>query len=406
MPQYSFLVRNSKGESYSGTREAKDKHELAKLFHEEGFVLIKADVVGQNKRKKKFFVSIPFFNRVPLKEKLMFVRNLRVMILAGVSLPRALEVLSNQSKNKRFKKVLLKIKEEIIKGKSFSDSLEIFPDIFSELFCSMIRIGEESGTMADVLKVLSDQIKKEHELKSKIKGAMIYPAVIIFVMIVVGIVMLIMVVPKLANVFNELNITLPFTTRILIFIGNFLAKYWYFLPIGFLVLIFIFRIISQTNSGKLFFDTLVLKIPIINSIIKKNYSANTTRTLSSLIGAGVSVVRSLEIVSNYLNNLHYKKIIIEAAEQVKKGSKLADAFKNREAYYPALVFQMLEVGEETGETVEVLKKLADFYEEEVTEATKNLSTLIEPFLMIIVGAVVGFFAISMIQPIYSIMGTI
>ena len=405
MSRYNYIAKTLQGESRSGTLEAKDEHELARILRKEGSILIKA-ASEKEKHKKKFLITVPFLSRVSLTEKIMFARNLRVMIAAGVALPRTLKILADQTKNKKFRKTLLKIREEIVKGKTFSESLGKYPSIFSELFVSMVKVGEETGTLEEVLKVLTQQMEKEHEIKSSIKGAMIYPAVIIFAMVCIGVLMLIIVIPKLAAVFSELGVELPLTTKIVIAIGTFLSKFWFLLPIGILVFLFLLRVILKTKTGKLVFDTFVLKIPVISSIIKKTNSAHTVRTLSSLIAAGVPIVRSLEIVSGTLDNIHYRKAMSEAAERVKKGAKLAEILKRYENIYPTLVIQMIEVGEETGKTSDVLEKLAEFFEEEVANATKNLSAVIEPVLMLIVGAVVGFFAISMIQPIYSMVGTL
>jgi len=326
------------------------------------------------------------------------------MIGAGISLPRALRTLALQTKSKKFKKALLNIAEEITKGKSFSDSLGKHPDIFAELFTSMIKVGEEAGTLEEVLKTLTQQMEREYELKSKIKGAMIYPAVIICAMIGIGILMLIVVVPKLAETFKELNIELPLTTRLVIGLGVFLAKKWYFGILIIIGLFFIFRTILKTKRGKRMVDLLSLKIPIISAIIRKTNSAYTVRTLSSLFASGVPVVRSLEIVSGSLGNIYFREAIAQAVEKVRKGSKLSEALKPYQDIYPLIIIQMIEVGEETGETSDVLGKLADFFEEEVGNATKNLSAIIEPVLMLIIGAVVGFFAISMVQPMYSMLG--
>lgn len=230
-----------------------------------------------------------------------------------------------------------------------------------------------------------------------------YPLVIILAMIIIGILMLIMVVPKLAQVFADLGIELPITTRIVIATGVLLSKFWYLLPIIAFAVVFLVRISLRTKLGKLTIDALVLKIPIASPIIKKANSAYTARTLSSLITAGVPIVRSLKVVSGTLGNIYYKKALLKAAEQVEKGNKLADALRQYKKIYPTLLIQMIEIGEETGETSHILEKLAEFYGNEVTNATKNLSAIIEPVLMLIVGAVVGFFAISMIQPMYSML---
>lgn len=403
MPRYSYTAKTFKGEPRSGTLEAKNQYELARILRRKECILIKADSEEEAALKKKFVISFPFFDRVSLVEKIMFIRNLRVMIGAGISLPRALRILASQSKSKKFKKALLAIMEEIIEGKSFSNSLSKHSTIFPEIFCSMVKVGEESGTLEEVLEVLTQQMERQHELKSKIKGAMVYPAVIVGAMVIIGILMMIIVVPKLAQTFEELGIELPITTRIVLTVGNLLANYWYLLPIILLLLLFLLRTAFKTRTGKSVFDTIVLKIPIISSIVKKTNSAYTTRTLSSLIAAGVPIVRSLEVTSGVLGNIHYKKAMTEAAERVKEGAKLSEVLKKYENIYSTLVIQMIEIGEETGETSNILQKLAEFFEEEIANTTKNLSAIIEPILMIIIGAVVGFFAISMIQPMYGML---
>jgi len=404
MSLYFYTAKSLKGEPKSGTLEAKDKSELARALRQEGYVLIKADLEGEEIKRKKFKISLLSLRWVSLTEKMMFTRNLQVMIAAGISLPRALGILALQTRSKKFKKTLLNVAEEITRGKSFSDSLAKHPDIFSELFTSMIKVGEEAGTLEEVLKTLTQQMEREYELKSKIKGAMIYPAVIICAMLGIGFLMLIMVVPKLAETFRELKIELPPTTKLVISFGTFLAEKWFFCILIAISLFFIFRIILKTKGGKRMIDSLSLKIPIISPIIKKTNSASTVRTLSSLFASGVPIVRSLEIVSESLGNIYFREAMAQAAEKVRKGSKLSEALRPYQDIYPSIIIQMIEVGEETGETSDVLGKLADFFETEVGNATKNLSAIIEPVLMLIIGAVVGFFAISMIQPMYSMLG--
>ncbi|MFH1841280.1 MAG: type II secretion system F family protein [Candidatus Nealsonbacteria bacterium] len=407
MPKYFYTAKSQKGKPKSGNLQAKDEYELARILRSEGYVLISADPEGESK-KKHFKIKMPFsfFNSISLKDKMIFTRNLQTMINAGVSLPRSLRTLALQAKNKKLKKALLEIVEDIIKGTNFSDSLAKQPEVFSELFCNMVKVGEESGTLEENLSILTRQMERENELKSKIKGAMVYPAVIIAAMIGIGILMLVMVVPKLAQTFEELGTELPFTTRAVIFLGTFLAEKWYFVILIVTALLFLTQIVLKNKKGKKTIDNLILKIPIVSSIIKKTNSAYTVRTLSSLIGSGVSLVRSLEIVSGVLGNFYFKQSIIRAKERVKKGEKLSVSLKPYKDLYPATVIQMIEVGEETGQTAETLQKLADFFEEEVANATKNLTTVIEPILMLIIGGTVGFFAISMVQPMYSMLGAL
>ena len=402
MPRYSYTAKSLKGEEKSGIAEVKDERQLSKTLREQGFILIKAELETAEK-KRKFKISLPFLGGVSLTEKLMFTRNLQVMVSAGLPLPRALETLASQIKSKKFKKALLNINEEIIKGKNFSDSLKAHPDIFSELFQSMIKVGEETGNLEEVLRILSQQIERENELKSKIKGALMYPAVIVSAMIGIGILMLVMVVPKLAETFEELNIELPFTTRMVIGLGNFLAEKWFLVLLIMAVFFFFFRLALKTKRGKEIIDAITLKIPIISPLIKKTNSAHTIRTLSSLIAAGVPIVSSLNIVAGILGNIHYKTALLQVAEKVKKGEKLSDAMAPYKEIYPLIVMQMIKVGEETGETSDILAKLAIFFEEEIGYATKNLTSVIEPILMLIVGGAIGFFAVSMIQPMYSML---
>jgi len=407
MPSYSYTARTFSGQLHTGQLDAADERKLAQALRREGYVLISARPVASAAKKSgraRFQRLFSWLKGVPLAEKMMLTRNLKVMIAGGLSLPRALTILANQTKSKRLQKALSQSAAEITRGKGFAESLMQHPAVFSEFFCSMIRVGEEAGTLEDVLEVLTRHMEREHELRARIKGAMVYPAVILCAMILIGAVMLIVVVPKLAATFEELGVELPLTTRIVIGLGTFLATFWYFIPFLLLAAWVAFRAAVKTSYGKHIADTILLKIPIISPIVKKTYTAYTIRTLGSLIEAGVPIVNGLEVVSGSLTNIHYKRAMAHAAERVKKGAKLAEALKPYEAtIYPSLVVQMIAVGEETGETSSMLSRLADFFEEEVGRATKNLSAVIEPALMLVIGAVVGFFAVSMVQPMYSMM---
>jgi len=402
MPIYRYIAKTLSGVPKEGSLGAKNEKDLARVLRQEGYILISAE---EEKKKERtgMKISIPFLDRISLVDKIMFSRNLGVMVKAGISLPRALGVLSIQAKSKKFKKAINEISEEVTKGKNFSQTLSGYPSIFSELFCSMVKVGEESGTLEQVLQSLTEQMEKSHELKSKIKGAMIYPAVIISAMVAIGILMLAFIVPQLAKTFSDLQIQLPVTTRAVIKVGEFSSKFWYLIPLIVMGAVFLLRFLAKTRLGKRFLDKIFLKMPLISPIVVKTNSAYTVRNLSSLVSVGVPIVKSLELVSGSLSNIYYREAIKGVAEDIKKGAKMGEAFKKCQNIYPALVIQMIEVGEETGETVNILSKLAEFFEEEVSNQTKNLSTVIEPLLMIIVGIAVGFFAVSMLQPMYSMI---
>lgn len=408
MPIYNYSAKSlTEDKDKSGTMEAKDLRELAYSLKEEGFILIKAE--SQNKDKEsghKLRASIPFLNNVSLTEKMMFTRNLQVMTISGLSLPRSLDILSSQSKNKRFKKILLEIKERIVKGENFSVALKSYPNIFSDLYQNMIKVGEESGTLEEVLGILARQLERDHDLKSKIKSALMYPAVILFAMSTIGVLMMVMVVPKLAGTFQDLGVELPITTKFIIALANFITTKWYLFIIFIIIFIFGIWISFKNKKVRKITDALLLRTPIFSPLIIKTNSARFSRTLSSLMGGGVSIVRSLEITSGVLGNFYFKEALIKASEQVGKGKKISDSLEEYKHIYPIMVLQMIKVGEETGETSSILAKLADFYEEEVTNSTKSLASIIEPVLMLVIGAAIGFFAVSMIQPMYSILDTI
>jgi type IV pilus assembly protein PilC len=400
MAKYFFEARTASGETKEGELEAKDVYELARALRKEGLFLIKI-----KEKKEGFKFSFPSFG-VSLSEKMFFTRNLATMVGAGVSLPKALASLKEQVKNKKFKKAIGKIEEEVIKGKNFSDALSFYPQIFSEFYQNMIKVAEEAGNLEEVLEILARQLEKENELKSKIKGAMIYPAVILTAMFGIGILMLVMVVPKLAETFKELEIELPMTTKIVIGLGNFLSQKWYLALASLVLFFFFFYRFLKTKTGKRIFDTLLLKTPVVSGLIKKTNSATIARNLSSLLAGGISLPRALEITANTLGNIFYRQTLTAAAEKVRKGERLSLFLKSYQNIYPLTLISMVEVGEETGETSKILLKLADFYENEVSEATKNLTSIIEPVLMLIIGGAVGFFAVSMVQPMYSMLQAI
>ena len=265
----------------------------------------------------------------------------------------------------------------------------------------MIKVGEESGTLDEIFQILSLQLGKEHELKSKIKNAMIYPCLILLTMFVIGAVIITIVLPSLNVFFVSLNVDIPIYTKIILASGNFLAENWYLLIVGPIFLFSLIWLILKTKKGKRAADTFLLKMPLISPIVKKNNSAFLVRSLSSLIASGVPLIRALEITSKTVNNYYFKQAVIEAEVKIKTGEKLSNALKSHQNIFPFGVIEMIEVGEETGKTSDILKKLADFYEQEAVAAIEKLTTLLEPILIIFLGLVVGFFAFSIIQPMYS-----
>jgi len=277
-----------------------------------------------------------------------------------------------------------------------------FPHVFSPLATGMVKAGEESGTLSGSLKVVSEHLEKSYILNKRI--ALMYPTIIIIAMILIGVVMLIFVVPTLTGTYKELGIDLPFTTQMIIFVSDFLQNN---IVTSFLIIVAVGIILSvalRSRRGKRIVDALILKSPIIGFLVKEVNSARTARTLSSLLSSGVPLTEALSITRDVVQNSYYQDVLEEARKKIQKGVTLSSVFTHHQELYPILVGEMIAVGEETGKLSDMLMKLSVFYEEEVEYATKDLSTIIEPILMIFVGVVVAFFALAMITPIYSLVG--
>lgn len=405
MPKYIYTAKNFDGKLKGGEMEAKDEKSLAQSLRSEGFLVTSVKVIEEKGKNKSNGISV-HFGGVPLKDKMIFARNLSVMISAGLPVSRGVKNLSVQTSNANFKKILLEVYEELQKGKNLSESLRAYPKVFNDLFVNMVRVGEAGGTLEDSLEIVATQLEKEHDLISKVRGAMMYPAVILVAMLGIGILMLTFIIPKLTGVFREMDVELPIATRAMISASDFMKNH-YLIVFGFLAILAVFlRIFWSSKAGKKFFGFLAIKTPILSNIIIKVNCARFARIYSSLLKSGISVVEALKITSDTLGNYFYKEAISDGIEKIQKGVNLSSVIGFYPKIFPPLVFQMFEVGEETGKTESVLAKLAEFYEEEVNQITKNMSSIIEPVIMLLIGSAVGIFAVSMLQPIYGLMENI
>jgi type IV pilus assembly protein PilC len=400
--EFEYKAINSNGEVKSGIKLASDEFSLKKALKAEGLSLLHAELI--NKNNPKFLISkILKIGRISMHDKIVFIRNLGTMTGAGLSLSRSIMIIERQTSNKKFKKIIYEINESVKKGSSLSDALKKYKEVFSTLVISMVQSGEESGNLTESLAVVSDQMEKQYTLNKKIQGAMVYPGVILSAMIIIGIFMLLYIVPTLTKTFTELSIELPASTQFIINLSDFIKNNAIISLIMVLfsgVLIYLFE---KSSVGKRFMDKVLLHIPTISEMVKEINSARTTRTLASLLSAGVPFVRAIQIVKEVVQNSYYKEVLTKAEKNVQIGLPISKVFAENIHLYPIFVAEMIAVGEETGELSGMLLKVATFYESEVEQKTKNLSTIIEPFLMIIVGAIVGFFAISMISPMYSLV---
>lgn len=405
MIKFNYKAVDEEGKIFKGKAEVQSEAELVKGLKSEGKTLLSAEVINE-KSAGAFFEKLSTMGTVTMREKILFARNLASMVDAGLSVSRALAIMQRQTKNPRLRKVLQDIDEGVRKGSSLSIALGKFPKVFPPLMISMVQSGEESGNLAEALNVVGEQMDKTYLLMKKVKGAMIYPGVIVTAMIIIGICMLIFVVPTLTKTFTELQIDLPASTRFIIGLSDFVQNN---------LSLFLFIIVGviaagyfgmKTRAGKRGMDWFVLHMPVMAPIVKEINSARTARTLSSLLSAGVPFVRALQIVKEVVANSYYQKTLDLAEKNIQLGLPISKVFRESENLYPIFVSEMMVVGEETGELGKMLFKVASFYEEEVDQKTKNMSTVIEPFLMVVVGIVVGFFALSMIAPMYSLADVI
>ncbi len=401
--KYYFTAINKNGKKYNGDIEAASKSLFFNEFKKTGdtLVSVKEGAVGRSNK-----AGFSLFSTVKTIDKIIFARNMANMIEAGLPLSRALGVSERQATKPKLKEIFKKINVSISSGKTFYESLSEYPKIFPTVFISMVKSGEESGNLAQSLKDIAIQMEKTYLLQKKIKGAMMYPTIIFIVMIIVAFLMMIYVVPRLTKTFKDLKTDLPTSTKLIIFVSDFLAQNALLSLGGLIAVLFGFFYFLKTSLGKNIMDTLVLKIPVISGIVIESNSARTARTMSSLLSAGVDIVTAVKITGEVLQNGHYKRVLKTLEGVVEKGDSMSSVFEKEYKIYPAFVTEMISVGEETGKLADMLLGVATFYENEVDQKTKDLSTIIEPVLMVFIGGAVGFFAVSMITPMYSVMNNI
>jgi len=408
MPKFIYTGEDRDGKKVTEQVEVSDRFAVYERARVAGHTV---DTVRE---KQKFSVQslldvekIEYaISRVKQDELVMVTRNLGSMLTAGLSLARALSVIERQSKNPKLKVIMKDVVEQINRGEPFNKAIGKYPKVFNDLYVAMVRAGEESGQMAEALQTLSVQMERSSSLRKKIKGAMIYPAIVITILVIIGVLMMIFVMPSITDTFKKLEVDLPATTQVLMAVSDFMSNNALLTIAGMIAFVVSFIAALRTAPGKKVASWIIPRLPIIGKMAKETNAARTARTLASLLSSGVDVIRALEITRDVVQNYYYKEIIQSAAVRVEKGTALSEVFIERDDLYPVLVGEMILVGEETGNIAQMLGELAVFYETEVENKTKDLSTIIEPLLMVVIGGTVGFFALAMIAPIYSISDSI
>lgn len=395
---FKYLARTTDGKVQSGHVESNGQRSAAALIKAQNLILISLD---EDKGGFSLTSLLNGIKGVTSNDVVNFTRQLATMISAGLSLTESLNILKQQITNSQFKIIIQSIQADVSGGSSFSKSLSMYPDLFDTTYISLLTAGEASGNLDDILLRLADKLEKSRSFKSKLKGAMIYPVIVIIAMAGVMTVMVVFVIPKLTDMYKSLNIELPLPTQILIAISNIVINYWVFLIIGITSLVVGFSYFKRTVTGKYTLDKIALKTPIFSNITKLGIYTEFTRTLSLLMRSGVSIVDALHIVANSLGNVYFQEEVVNASRKVEKGIPLSEPIISSK-YFPPIVGQMISVGERTGKMDDVLLKTSAYFESEADQAVKNLSTALEPIIMVLLGLMVGVLILSVITPIYKL----
>ena len=404
--QYYYTARSHAGDLQSGTVEAGSEKEAVELLQTHGLVVIALEEESKN----LFGRELTFLNRVKSKELVVFCRQVSILFSAKVPLVETLHTVAKQIRNRYFREIILEISNDVEGGTVFSKALAKHPKVFSSFFISMVRSGEVSGTLEMTLNYLADYLEKQYYINSKVRGAMVYPAFILGGFIIVAVLMLTMVVPKLVDMIMEIGAEgakLPLPTRILIGTSNFAQNY------GLIVLAFIilglsalWYYIAKYPEGRRMWHATILRTPIIGKqILLKLYLSRLSDNLSTLIKGGISILNALQISADVVGNVIFKEILLEAREQVRVGGAISSVFERRDDIIPPMVARMVNTGEKTGSLDIILKKMADFYAKEMEVTTSTLSQLIEPILIVILGAGVAILVSAILMPIYNIATT-
>ncbi len=393
---FEYKVKTQVGQTITGRIEAVSEESAVTTLTEQGLILLSLKEI-----KQKMRVFDPFFSRIKAQDILIFARQLSVLVSAGLSLVRALETLSKQAVNREFKKICSEMAADIRGGLRLSSALAKYPHIFDNFYLNMVRVGETAGKLDEILNYLADEQEKNYDLKSKIKGAMVYPAFIIGAVIVIGALMMIFVMPKMLEVLIETGTPLPLATRILISVSKFFQFYWHIIVLVVVGLFILLRLFIKTPTGRRIFDRLKLRSPIFGKLFEKIYLVRFSRSLSTLIIGGVPVASALKIVAEVIGNVIYKNLILWAAKLVEDGEPIASAFL-KSGEMPEMVAQMVNVGEQTGRLDVVLDKLANFYAREIENLLNRLTVLIEPIVIIILGIGVFILVAAVILPMYNL----
>lgn len=400
MATFSYKIRDEQGAMQRGVVQASDQKEAVFVVHKlGGFTIEVKEIHSKNKSEKKKV------GKLSLKDRIVFTEQLAVMLKAGITLMQSLKGLEEEASNKTLRTVLGGVIKDVEGGLSFSEALRKYPKIFSNIYCQMIKSAEKTGNLAGILGKLTSQQQKEYDLRGKVKGALMYPAIISVLLLGVIIMVLTFILPKLTGLFTDSGVELPTSTKILIGLSDFFVNQWYVVVFVIVGVPFAFKLITRNPKGLYAWDNFKIKIPVLGSFLVKSYIARFTQSFASLSEAGVPVLEIFHTLEGIIGNSVYEAEIKKIAADVENGSKVSTAIR-KSKYFPGMVGQLVSVGEQSGDLAGIFTVLGDFFEKEVDGMAKNLSTLLEPIIMIVMGVAVGFVLISVLQPIFNLSNSI
>ncbi len=404
MPSFTYSARDKAGAIQKGSLVAVDRAGATAALAEKELtpILVKEAAAGHS---GSFMDRFAAFNKVKLQDKVIFSRQFATMINAGVPIVQALNILREQSESKKLSHVISEVAKQVEGGATLANALSGHPEVFNNIYINMVRAGETGGILDDVLDRLATQQEKDAEIISKVRSAMIYPAVITTATVAAFFFLMTVIVPKLASIFADAGASLPIYTKIMLAISGFMVHYWYYLIIGAMVAVVVFVRWYKTPAGHQFVDQFMLRAPIIGPILVKVNVARFARTFGSLMASGISVLDALGATKSALNSSVYRQELEIVAQKVKNGRPMSEQIRASK-HFPAIVGQMLAVGEETGKIDEILLKLASFYEREVDTVIAGITSIIEPILILVLGSMVGFIVISVFGPISALSSSV
>jgi len=402
MPHFQYSAMDASGRTIGGRLEAESLDAVRSKLSDLRYHVLN---IRESRERSSLLEKLNSMQKVKLRELVVFSRQFATMIDAGLSVVKCLDILQQQCKDPKLRDVIGQVKHDVGSGASLTDAMSRHPRVFSSLYVNMIRSAEAGGILDLVLDRLAAFLEKEQEVRSKVKSAMMYPAVVLCFAVLMLIALLMFVLPRFKEIFDSMQLELPLTTYVLLNFSGFTRSYWYLWLIGFVALIVGYKLFAATARGAYQIDRLKLHIPIMGDLMLKTAVSRFARTFGTLISSGVPVLRALEIVVDTSGNLVVSDAIAQAKASVKEGEKISTPLFATKLF-PLMVTQMIAVGEETGRLDQMLSKVSDFYDEEVDATLKGLTSLIEPLMIVGLGGIVGFVAVSVITPIYQLVGDI